>query len=378
MKHFLPLPITTLVLCLTSISCIDVIDIGDDVPKDLLKVPTSFSNPKNDDEYFFNYRLTNFAPDTEPFIKETFGSLLTFEEIGFWEHTSYTSHVVGFTTNLPAVSIVEYGETTDYGHTTAQSESYFYQHLHYIRGLESGKTYHYRFIAKDCDGVTISSGDHTFTPKHLTADIIRIPEDMEGDPPYVLTRNGGKYVITRDLSVPTMAINIKADHIEIDLDGHTIIYDNVPSKVVGSGIYDEEATFGIRAGLWNYNSAKIWNGIIKQGINGGSGVAGQGYNPIFLNHMGGQSYNEIAGITVDYYGGSIDGMTTGNGHTHHNVLYDRGSVIDDRHAAVRAMATRTQTSNPNNIFAFNSLRRFRHWGIGSTSGKVEHNELYSD
>ncbi|MDR2140175.1 MAG: hypothetical protein LBP50_11605, partial [Tannerella sp.] len=39
--------------------------------KALLTPPQAFANPKNDDEYFFNYRLAEFAPSTEPFIKET-------------------------------------------------------------------------------------------------------------------------------------------------------------------------------------------------------------------------------------------------------------------------------------------------------------------
>jgi hypothetical protein len=335
--------------------------------------PKAIVDPKNDDEYFFNYRLANFAPSTEPFIKETFGTLPKFEDVGFWEHNSYTSHVVGFTTNLPTISIIEYGETAAYGHVTIQSESYFYQHLHYIKGLESGKTYHYRFISQDYDGVTITSGDHTFTTKQLTADIIRIPEDMEGDAPYTLLQGNAKYVLTQDLTVPTLAINIKTHNVELDLDGHTIIYDNDTPEVPGPGIYDEKATFGIRAGLWNFTNFKILNGIIKQGRNGGAGVIGEGFNPLFLNHMG-NTYNEVAGITVDYYGDNIGGMVAGDGHIHHNVLYDRGSAIDDRHMAIRALRV---GQKPENDVSFNSLRRFRHCGIRS-SGNVSNNELYSD
>ncbi|MDR3266116.1 MAG: carboxypeptidase-like regulatory domain-containing protein [Tannerella sp.] len=371
-------------ICILFIGCIlsscneRVIEEDVEQGKELFSTPHAIANPKNDDEYFFNYRLTNFAPATEPLIKETFGNALTFEEIGFWEHNSYTSHAVGFTTNLPTISIIEYGETTNYGQTTTQSESYFYQHLHYIKGLESGKTYHYRFLAQDYDGATIVSSDHTFTTKEPTADIIRIPEDMEGRPPYTLTQSNAKYVLTQDLTVPTLAINIKANNVELDLDGHTITYDEGAPLVVGSGwndySYNEEATFGIRAGLWNFSNFKILNGIIKQGRNGGAGIIGCGFNPLFLNHMSDATYNEIAGITVDYYGNSVGGMVTGNGHIHHNVLYDRGTVIDDRHLAIRAMSV---GQHANNIVSFNSLRRFRHRGIDS-SGENSHNELYSD
>jgi hypothetical protein len=94
--------------------------------------------------------------------------------------------------------------------------------------------------------------------------------------------------------------------------------------------------------------------------------------------MGGSSYNEVAGLTVDYYSDNIGGLYTGNGHIHHNVLYDRGTAIDDRHMAVRALSRSSDYWNPNSIVAFNSLRRFRHWGIGGFSGRVEYNELYSD
>jgi hypothetical protein len=343
----------------------------------LLVPPQPFAHPSNDDEYFFNYRLEHFAPATEPFIKETFGEVPSFEEAGFWEHSAYTSCAVGFTTNLPTISIIEYGETAAYGHTTTQSESYFFQHLHYIRGLEPGKTYHYRYLAQDHDGTPITSADRTFTTRELTPDIIRIPEDMEGNAPYTLTQANARYVLTQDLTVPTLAINIKTNNIELDLDGHTIIYDDGPPTVTGTWwdayAYNEEATFGIRAGLWNFVNYRILNGTIRQGRNGGTGFIGIGFNPLFLNHMG-QTRNEVAGITVDYYGASVGGMVTGDGHIHHNVLYDRGTIIDNRHMAIRAIST---GQDPQNDISYNSLRRFRHRGIDGR-GKVDHNELYSD
>ncbi|MDR1984899.1 MAG: carboxypeptidase-like regulatory domain-containing protein [Prevotellaceae bacterium] len=369
-----------LLTCIVLSSCSEPLDVKDDNGNPVddececsLTPPQAFINPKNDDEYFFNYRLENFAPDTEPFIKETFGSQLTIEQTGFWEHNSYNSHAVGFSTALPAISIIEYGETDQYGQTTEQSDSYYYQHLHHIKGLESGKTYHYRIKAQDYDGICIISGDYTFTTKEFTPDIIRIPEDMEGEAPYTLTQGNAKYVLTQDLTVRTLAINIKTSNVELDLNGHTIIYDDGTPDITGDARYEEKATFGIRSGLWNFVNFKIFNGIIKQGRNGGASILGDGFNPLYLYHMG-DTYNEVAGITVDYYGDDICGMKTSDGNIHHNVLYDRGSVVTDRHSGIRAVMT---GSKPSNIFAFNSLRRFRHRGIDG-SGKIEHNELYSD
>ena len=343
-----------------------------------LSPPKAIANPKNEDEYFFNYRLKQFAPLTEPFIKETFGNALNFEQAGFWEHTAYSSCVVGFATNLPAISAVEYGETTAYGQQTETSDAYYYRHLHYMRGLKSGVTYHYRFKAQDHDGVEIASEDRTFTLSEIPVDAIRIPEDMQGDPPYHLTQGEALYVLTRDLTVPTLAINIKAHHVTIDLDGHTIIYDNETPTVIGSGwndyAYNEDASFGIRTGLWNFTNVKIFNGIIKQGRNGGEGFIGVGYNPLFLNHLGTGSQNEIAGVTVDYYGNSVAGMIAGDGKVHHNVVIDRGTVIDNRHQGIKALEAGSSTTNE---VAWNAVRRFRHQGIYS-SGQIHHNELYSD
>ena len=37
-----------------------------------LNTPQAILHPANDDEYFLNFRLNNFAPATEPFIKERY------------------------------------------------------------------------------------------------------------------------------------------------------------------------------------------------------------------------------------------------------------------------------------------------------------------
>jgi hypothetical protein len=53
-----------------------------------LTPPQPFAAPKDDYEYFFNFRLENFAPKTEPFIQERFGSRLGIKEVSLWEHNS--------------------------------------------------------------------------------------------------------------------------------------------------------------------------------------------------------------------------------------------------------------------------------------------------
>lgn len=88
------------------------------------------------DDWFFNYRLEAFSPDTEPLIKATFGNSLKFEEDAFWDFNSYHSHAVGFATNLPTRGVIQYGETNCYDRETSVTESYFYTHLAHLTGLE--------------------------------------------------------------------------------------------------------------------------------------------------------------------------------------------------------------------------------------------------
>jgi hypothetical protein len=66
-------------------------------------------------------------------------------------------------------------------------------------------------------------------------------------------------------------------------------------------------------------------------------------------------------------------MYTNKGKTHHNLLYDRGSVVKDRHMAVRALVS---SSTDSEVY-YNSLRRFRQRGIDDAAF-VHDNELYSD
>jgi hypothetical protein len=346
--------------------------------EDSLALPQRFAHPGNDDEYFFNFRLEQFGAETEDLIKETFGSGLAVEGGSFWEFDSYTSHAVSFATNLPSVSVVEYGETKAYGERTEVSDSYYYQHLHHIKGLRANTTYHFRYRVQDADGVVAVSEDHSFTTLGYSEEVIRIPEDMEGGAPFTISRSG-KYVLTQDLDAQTLGINIRANDVTIDLDGHTLTYDIGTPKVTGASwdqyAYNEEASFGIRAGLWNYLNAKVYNGVIRQGRNGGKGFIGIGFNPLFLNHMGAATQNEVAGVLVDYYGDSVTGMVAGSGRVHHNVIVDRGSVIDDRHQGIKALTV--TGDSPGNEVAYNSIRRFRHQGIRGGAA-IHHNELYSD
>jgi hypothetical protein len=339
----------------------------------LLVPPQPYPSPQVDTyRYFFNFRLEKFAPKTEPLINERFGSRLGIKKASLWDHTSYNSHAVGFATSLPAISVIEYGETETYGGNTGVSESCFYNHLHYLKDLKEGTTYHYRVIVKDEDGAVVALPDRTFTTKTFTPELTKLyQEDFvheDGGRSGLWITAPGVYVFMEDIVTDGLGINIKSNDVVIDLNGHTLVYDNGYNPYNDGGQYNESGSWGIRAGLWNFVHTKIYNGVIQQGKTGSTDRG-----PLFLFHMG-ATKNEIAGLTVDYYGDSVSGMYTGRGSVHHNVLYDRGNKIADRHMGVRALAAEPDGSTE---VAYNSLRRFRHNGISGAT-LVRDNELYSD
>jgi len=344
-------------------------------------VPVPIASPATPDQAFFNMRLQYFLPETEPLIKQTFGSALKFDDAASWEYSSYYSRAVSFATNLPTLAKIEYGPTTAYGQSTNQTESYFYQHLFYLTGLQPGQTYHYRIDTMGSDGAVLMSADKVFTTPALASNVIRIPQDMPGGAPYRLTTANAKYLLTTDLTVPNGGFVVDASGIELDLGGHTVTYDNAVNPIINETnatraalMYSKDATFGVRTGLWNLTGQKIVNGRLVQGSHGGAGINGTGYNPVY---GGATSQLEVAGITADYYGDNINGIDIGMGNNsiHHNVVYDRGTGIDLRDIQMRAITT--YEPDATTVTAYNSIRRCRQVGI-AVGGKQTGNEVYDD
>jgi len=75
-----------------------------------------------------------------------------------------TSATIGWTTNVPADSFVQYGPTTAYALKTTVDPASVTVHSQVLTGLTPGTLYHYQVVSKDASGAIVASSDSTFTP----------------------------------------------------------------------------------------------------------------------------------------------------------------------------------------------------------------------
>ncbi len=325
---------------------------------------------------FNQFCLDSFGAEKDELTYEAHGNAIGFFDSGFWVHESVNSVAVGFETNLPSLSYVEYGPTNAYGQKTTVKERPFYLHLHHIQGLDSDTTYHYRLIAQDERGNTIASDDATFRTQTIEGKIA-IPGMLEG-PPYNLDEAGSTYVLTEDITSDTRGFTFAGQDITLDLNGHTLTFDNGTPLVSGEtwSVYQNspDSSFGI-IGLYSVSGA-ILNGSIIQGQTNSTGDIGHGFNPIYLAPHDSSSL-ELAGLSIEYAGDSVAGiLVKGSGPTlniHHNVVQDNGTGIDNRHQGIRAIAA----ASSNGDIHHNLIKRSRHQAL-VMGGDARANELYVD
>jgi hypothetical protein len=106
----------------------------------------------------------NCADTTPPVISSVAATSVT--------HQAAT---IGWTTNDPSTTLVQYGTTTSYGTSTALNSSLVTSHSVNLSSLTPGTIYHYKVTSTDEAGNSSSSSDSTFTtaatPTYLPADI---------------------------------------------------------------------------------------------------------------------------------------------------------------------------------------------------------------
>src|SRR5207248_6457095 len=81
------------------------------------------------------------------------------------------SATIGWATDEPATSLVDYGTTSSYGSSSPLDPTLVTNHSVALSGLAANTLYHYRVKSTDASGNPASSGDFTFS----TAAIAQFP-----------------------------------------------------------------------------------------------------------------------------------------------------------------------------------------------------------
>ena len=289
-----------------------------------------------------------------------------------WTHVSANSAAVGVETTRAAHTHVEYGPTPACGMRTPETDPHF-QHLHHLKGLTPGTTYHYRVVAASPDGKRAITPIGTLTPKVPPGALVRVPDEMPGGPPYVLDKPKTTYLVTQDLVCPAKAFEIKASDVTLEFNGRMVVYDNqkLPRPEGGWNVFREQAAMGVRVRMRG-KGIRILNGTILQGAGDSKGaVPGVGYNPIFIS----SAATEIAGIHAIWSGDDVGGffLHGGEGHSvHHCVTEDRGSGIRDRHQAICNIGYAGKVHVHHCL-----IKRSRHRAINGPI-EADHNEIHVD
>ncbi len=118
-----------------------------------VSVPIGATAPTNDR---WNLAAVEVKPATAPAVGPTISNVVVLDR------TSSSARVT-WTTDVPATTQVEYGQTSSYGFTTPVDSTLVTSHSAPISGLDPETTYHYRVISKDGAGNTTRSPDFVFS-----------------------------------------------------------------------------------------------------------------------------------------------------------------------------------------------------------------------
>jgi hypothetical protein len=316
--------------------------------------------------------VDSFGAEKEELTYEAFGKDNKVRDGSQWFHASLNSACVAWQTQLPSKAFVEYGPDTSYGQKTEPHERHFYTHVHYLKGLEPGTTYHYRTVIIDERGQKVEGADATFTT--LTEDKVSKLQGGQRAEAVVIDKPG-HYVLTADVTSDTTGIEIKTGDVTLDLNGHTVVYDNKKMGPIDGGFpkWFSESASGIRMAEYNKKDVRILNGTVRQGAGGdGAQQNAYGFSPLAL--QSGKGKSEVAGLTLEYYGTQITGIQQRGSEAdiHHNIIVDKGTEITNRHQGCAAVTGTPKVHH-------NLIKRARHRGIDVRSGsEITHNEINVD
>lgn len=332
---------------------------------------------------FDGFCRQHFSAVREPEVYAACGDDLEIAGGSIWEHVSETSAVVGWKSSLPAKSYIQYGDRAGvHIWVTPITDRNHFLHLHRLRNLRPNTTYHYQLVTLDEKIRIVRSEERSFTT-HAAPNTVRIPEYLQG-PPYVLDKPNTTYLLGKDVRADSTAFNIVADGITLDLGGHKVTYnekEGAPDPGASERLFGSSSTQG-PCGVRTADGKKgirIVNGTIEQGA-ARSASRPSGYYPVYLRRPRGA---EVAGLNVVYSGSQVSGIIVNNGDenvkVHHNVIFDKGTELYNRHRGVEAILFNIEKPKKTARCHQNLIKRTRHCGIvASAKTEIFANEIYID
>lgn len=189
--------------------------------------------------------------------------------------------------------------------------------------------------------------------------------------PGELAQSDTEYVLKKDIIADGTAFVIKASHVTLNLNGHTITYLNGNS---------ESQAYGVYVPGYNRKDIAIVNGKIIQGDGKCCGnVHGIGCNPIY-------NYDahdiEIGGLEIVYGTSNTSGILLHwgyNANIHHNTIVDLGSKVTNRHQGIAAIEGCRGHGCSNQKIHHNLIKGARQLGIrAGVQSEVYNNEVHID
>jgi chitinase len=177
--------------------------------------------------------------------------------------------------------------------------------------------------------------------------------------PYIASTPNTEYILDGDITADSTAITVTANYVVINLNGHTITYNQVsPGE-------------GVNIGTWNRNNIAVVNGSVIQGAALSEGDQyGRGNNPVsgFSNGtMYGADYLQVANLYVRYGGRDVGGVIGAgdNGLFEENTIEDtyEFGTLKNRHVGVPALTGTRNVIKRFNIYRNNTIKNSRHRGI---------------
>jgi hypothetical protein len=177
--------------------------------------------------------------------------------------------------------------------------------------------------------------------------------------PYIASTPNTEYILDGDITANSTAITVTANYVVINLNGHTITYNQVsPGE-------------GVNIGAWNKHHVAIVNGSIIQGAAMSEGDQyGRGNNPVTTFNNGTSytvAYLQAANLYVRYGGRDVGGIICAgdNGLFEENTIEDtyEFGTLKNRHQGVPALTGTKNITAHFNLYRNNTIKNSRHRGI---------------